>query len=170
MSEIAILGTGAWGTALAIQAARAGTNSFLVGRDPARVATIAVARENPRLPGVTLPARVRLATVLPASAEIILVAVPLQHLRVMAARLPEGAAPLIACCKGLEQGFAALPLEILAETHRGRRCGILTGPQLCRRDRRRAAGGFGRRLGRRHAASAAGRASRDADIPDLRQR
>ncbi len=89
-----------------------------------------MARENPRLPGVTLPARVRLATVLPASAEIILVAVPLQHLRVMAARLPEGAAPLIACCKGLEQGSAALPLEILAETHRGRRCGILTGPNF----------------------------------------
>jgi glycerol-3-phosphate dehydrogenase (NAD(P)+) len=55
MSRVAVIGAGAWGTALAIQAARAGNRVTLWARDPARAAALAATRENPRLPGVKLP-------------------------------------------------------------------------------------------------------------------
>ncbi len=55
MSSVAVIGAGAWGTALAIQAARAGNDVSLWARDPHRARTIAASRENPRLPGVRLP-------------------------------------------------------------------------------------------------------------------
>jgi glycerol-3-phosphate dehydrogenase (NAD(P)+) len=44
--RIAVLGAGAWGTALAIQAARAGHEVGLWARDPARAAALAATREN----------------------------------------------------------------------------------------------------------------------------
>jgi glycerol-3-phosphate dehydrogenase len=54
--HIAIIGAGAWGTALAIQAHRAGQHVMLWARDPARAKLIEQSRANERLlPGVTLP-------------------------------------------------------------------------------------------------------------------
>ena len=50
-----MIGAGAWGTALAMQAARAGNSVTLWARDPTRAATIAASRENPHLPGMRLP-------------------------------------------------------------------------------------------------------------------
>ena len=52
IDTIAILGAGAWGTALANCACRAGNNVILCGRDPAVVERLAETRENPRLPGI----------------------------------------------------------------------------------------------------------------------
>ena len=57
MNSVAVIGAGAWGTALAVQAARAGAEVTLWARDPARAAAIERTRENPaaarkfRLPG-----------------------------------------------------------------------------------------------------------------------
>jgi len=130
MNEIAIVGTGAWGTALAVQAARAGADVVLCGRDRDRVAAIAATRENSRLPGIRLPDTIRLAVMPACSAEMVFLVVPIQYLRATASLLPAGTAPLIACCKGLEQSSGALPLEILAATQPGRRAGLLTGPNL----------------------------------------
>jgi glycerol-3-phosphate dehydrogenase (NAD(P)+) len=84
--------------------------------------------ENPRLPGHVLPAGVTVVTELP-SADLLLLAVPMQHLRGVAGRLPAGGA-LLACCKGLEAGSLALPLEVLAAACPGRRAGVLTGPNF----------------------------------------
>ena len=47
MSDVAVVGAGAWGTALAIQAARAGASVRLWARDPARAAEIGAQRESP---------------------------------------------------------------------------------------------------------------------------
>ena len=77
---IGVIGAGAWGTALAIQAARAGRSVALWARDPARLE----AGENPRLPGLRLPEAVRVTGELP-SAELVLLVVPLQHMRAVAA-------------------------------------------------------------------------------------
>lgn len=128
MSEVLVAGAGAWGTALAVQAARAGRSVSLWARDPARAAAIAVARESPRLPGVKLPASVHLVGELRPAA-LVLLAVPMAHLRAVAGRLPPGGG-LIACCKGLEAGSLALPLEVLAEVAPGRAAGVLTGPNF----------------------------------------
>ncbi len=124
MSDLAVVGAGAWGTALAIQAARAGRSVVLWARDPARLAT----RENPRLPGFHLPDAVQVTGDLPAAA-LVLVAVPLQHMREVAGRLPPGG-PLVVCAKGVESGSRYLPLEVLAEAQPGRPAAVLSGPNF----------------------------------------
>ncbi len=124
MSDIAIVGAGAWGTALAIQAARAGRSVLLWARDPARLAS----RENPRLPGHRLPESIRVTGDLP-SAPLVLLVVPLQHMRAVAALLPPGG-PLVVCAKGVESGSRRLPLEVLADIQPGRPAAVLSGPNF----------------------------------------
>lgn len=121
MNDIAVVGAGAWGTALAIQAARAGRRVALWARHPSGIGA-----ENPRLPGFRLPAAVSVTGELP-TAPLVLLAVPLQHLRSVAARLPPGG-PLVVCAKGVEAGTSRLPLEVLAEVWPGRGAAVLTGP------------------------------------------
>jgi len=58
LQRIAVIGAGAWGTALANCAARAGRDATLWARDPAIVALLTTKRKNPRLPGVRLDDRV----------------------------------------------------------------------------------------------------------------
>src|SRR5436309_10877338 len=86
---IAVIGAGAWGTALANTAARAGRDVTLWARDPAAIATLTAARENPRLPGVRLDDRVAATGAIAdvAHADAILLAVPAQELRVAATAL-----------------------------------------------------------------------------------
>ncbi len=128
MSELAIIGAGAWGTALALLAARNGHRVTLWARDPA---AILANRESPRLPGFTLPANIAVTGELAATrtAEACLLVVPIAHLRRIAAGLP-GAAPLVICAKGLEPDSTALPGEILAELHPGRPLAVLSGPNF----------------------------------------
>src|SRR4051812_7473854 len=130
MNSVAVIGAGAWGTALAIQALRAGRQVTLWARDPARAASIAASRENPRLPGHALPPAIMVTAEMPA-ADLVLLAVPLQHLRAVAARLPPGG-PLVVCAKGVEANTLQLPLEILAEAAPGRAAAVLTGPNFAR--------------------------------------
>ncbi len=122
MNSVAVIGAGAWGLALSLQAQRAGRRVTLWARDPARVGA--------RLPGVALPAAITVTGTLPA-ADLVLLAVPLQHLRGIAAALPPGG-PLLCCAKGIEAGSLALPLEILAEAQPGRPAGVLSGPNFAR--------------------------------------
>jgi glycerol-3-phosphate dehydrogenase (NAD(P)+) len=125
MSSVAVIGAGAWGTALAVHAARLGLDVALWARDPG-----AVRGESPRLPGVRLPELVRVVSVVPA-AEATLVAVPMQHVRaVLAALLPAG--PLVLCCKGLEAGSLMLPLDVAADVLPSVPALVLTGPNFAR--------------------------------------
>jgi glycerol-3-phosphate dehydrogenase (NAD(P)+) len=127
MNEITIYGAGAWGTALAIQAVRAGSNTTLWCRDPARAAALAATRINPRLPGCRLPASIRIVSA-PRAAPLALLATPVAHLRAIAAMAE---APfLVACCKGLEPGTLALPLEILSAVRPEAALGVISGPNL----------------------------------------
>ncbi len=128
MSSVAVVGAGAWGTALALQAHRAGRQVTLWARDPERAAAIRTSRENPRLPGIVLPPDIVLTSDLP-SAGLVLLAVPLQHMRAIAAALPPGG-PLVCCAKGIEAGSLALPLEILAQAQPHRPAAVLTGPNF----------------------------------------
>jgi glycerol-3-phosphate dehydrogenase (NAD(P)+) len=128
--RVAVIGAGAWGSALAIQAARAGNDVLLWARDPAAVATIQRTRECPRLPGFPLPDTVHATAELPGQCDALLLAMPMQHLRGVAARLPAGTGPLIACAKGVEVGTLRLPLEVLAEVCPGAPAACLTGPNF----------------------------------------
>ena len=126
MDEVlAVVGAGAWGTALAVHLARAEHPVRLWARDPA---PLRAARASPHLPGVTLPDIVEVVDALPTG-EAVLVAVPMQHLRAVAAGLPPSGA-LIACCKGMERDTGWLPLEVLAKVQPGRPAAVLTGPNF----------------------------------------
>ncbi|MBU6419754.1 MAG: NAD(P)-binding domain-containing protein, partial [Proteobacteria bacterium] len=53
--SIAVIGAGAWGTALAILLAKAGRDVTLWARDAQKAETMRQRRENPRLPGAGFP-------------------------------------------------------------------------------------------------------------------
>jgi glycerol-3-phosphate dehydrogenase (NAD(P)+) len=132
--HIAIMGAGAWGTALAIQAERAGQRAMLWARDPARAALIQQSRTNERLlPGIALPAGITItadAGQALAGAALILLVVPAQALRPVLQSLPALPAPVLICAKGVEAGSLMLPLEILAATHPTAIAGVLSGPNF----------------------------------------
>ena len=116
-----MVGAGAWGTALAMHAARAGLAVSLTTRAHGRIAT--------RLPGLELPASVAVSAEMPEAADAILLAVPAQHLRETLERLRPGG-PVVLCCKGIETTTGKLPTEVLADRHPGCPAAILTGPNF----------------------------------------
>jgi glycerol-3-phosphate dehydrogenase (NAD(P)+) len=134
-NSIAIIGAGAWGTALAGAATRAGRAVTLVARDPAHAARIAAAHENPKLPGVPLPAGIIVTSDLAcaAAAGIVMVATPAQHLRgavsQFAPMLPK-ATPVIACAKGIERGSHKFMTDVIAEAAPQATPAILSGPSF----------------------------------------
>ncbi|MEM7225313.1 MAG: NAD(P)H-dependent glycerol-3-phosphate dehydrogenase [Pseudomonadota bacterium] len=134
MTRLAILGAGAWGTALAQAAARAGSQVTLWGRDAALMDEIATARCNERyLPGVALEPAIEATAALEAAAEAeaLLLVAPAQHTRALAERLAPlipPSCPLVICAKGIEQGSGLLMSEVLAEALPGRPLAVLSGP------------------------------------------
>ncbi|RUT26665.1 glycerol-3-phosphate dehydrogenase [Asaia sp. W19] len=123
--HIAVIGAGAWGIALACTSARAGARVTLWSRSPVPESC----RNLPRLPAITLPDAVSVTSDFFHEADLTLLVVPMQTLRDISPRLP-GTSPLIACCKGLELGTGALPLDILAQTQPGRPHAVLSGPNF----------------------------------------
>ncbi|HVC58970.1 MAG TPA: NAD(P)H-dependent glycerol-3-phosphate dehydrogenase [Acetobacteraceae bacterium] len=130
MNDVTVIGAGAWGTTLAIQAVRAGARVQLWARDPARAAELARQRANPRLPNARLPDAVTVIDDLSRVTGIALLAVPVQHQRAILARLPPGLAPLVACAKGVEAASHLLPLEVVESVHPGTPAAVLTGPNF----------------------------------------
>ena len=133
--HIAVVGAGAWGTALANAIARAGRAVLLATRDRAGADMLVKTRQSPRLPGVRLDEHVGIA---PLGSEVgrydvILLAVPSQHLRAAASAiaptLREGT-PVIACAKGIERGTHRFMTEVIAESARPALPAILSGPSF----------------------------------------
>src|SRR5712692_6847259 len=81
--SVAVIGAGAWGTALAGVAARAGRDVVLYARDAAGAAEIAATRKNPKLSGAALTPDMMVTAdiAVAARADIILIATPAQNLR-----------------------------------------------------------------------------------------
>jgi glycerol-3-phosphate dehydrogenase (NAD(P)+) len=134
-NSVAVIGAGAWGTALAGVAARAGRTVTLYARDAAGAAQIAATRINPRLPQARLDASVAVACEIAraATADIILIATPAQHLREAVAALAPHlarATPVIATAKGIEHGSHKFMTEVIAETAPDASPAILSGPSF----------------------------------------
>jgi glycerol-3-phosphate dehydrogenase (NAD(P)+) len=127
MSEVGILGAGAWGTALAIQAARAGNDVVLWARGGADM--IASTRESPRLPGHILPQQVRVTDDIASLSGMVIAAVPTQSLRSVLDAVTQ-ARELVVCAKGIETGTLRLPLEIAADARPEAVAAVLTGPNF----------------------------------------
>ena len=81
--SVAVIGAGAWGTALAGVAARAGRDVILFARNAESAAAIAATRQNPKLSGAPLDASVSVTSdvALAARADIIVIATPIGRLR-----------------------------------------------------------------------------------------
>ena len=133
--HIAVIGAGAWGTALANVIARAGRNVLLAARDRAGAEALTARRESPRLPGAHLDERVGVAPLAPEVGryDAILLAVPSQQLRdaarAIAPELRKGT-PVIACAKGIERRTHKFMTEVIAESARAALPAILSGPSF----------------------------------------
>ena len=135
MKNIAIIGAGAWGTALAMVARRAGRNVFLQAHEPEVADAINGSHENSLfLPGVALDPEIR-AINDPAEAvvdtDVVLLVVPTQFLRAvltgLSGNLPSGV-PVVVCAKGIEQETLALMSEICEEVVPQAPVAVLSGP------------------------------------------
>jgi len=133
---VGVIGAGAWGTALATAAARAGRPVVLWGRDPATVATINADHENrTRLPGIALDKAIGATTDLAEAcrADMIILGVPAQSVRsvsaAMAAHLRAGT-PVLIAAKGFERETGALMSDVLAETLPQAVAAVLSGPSF----------------------------------------
>lgn len=131
MPDIAILGAGAFGTALAIVL---GANSPLVvwTRAPEAARKLSETRANPRLPGTRLPEPVQVTDDLAeaARADILLVAVPMQQLGAMLADVRDHAGAIVACCKGVDLQTGLGPTGVIAARMPNATPAALTGPSF----------------------------------------
>lgn len=132
---IGIAGAGAFGTALALAAARAGRRVLLWARDEETVASLRERREAPRLPGARLPEAIEpvadIAALRPV--EALILAVPTQALgsvcALLAPALPHGL-PVISAAKGIEQGRRRFTTQIIAEALPQAVPAVLSGPSF----------------------------------------
>lgn len=124
MTRIAVLGAGAFGTALAVALSANGPVSLwgrrIVWRD-----------QNPLLPGVTMPQGVTVTETLP-DADILLVAIPAQATSAFLADNAEtlGGRALVSCAKGIDLATGRSPARMLAEACPDSIVAVLTGPSF----------------------------------------
>lgn len=130
--SIAILGGGAFGTALALALSRDGTPVALWSRDAEDAAAMRASRKTGRnLPGLDLPPSLEIATDIPP-AETVLIAVPAQSVRGFLEQHRAGLSgrTLISCAKGIERGTGLGPVDVIASVLPDARPGCLTGPSF----------------------------------------
>jgi glycerol-3-phosphate dehydrogenase (NAD(P)+) len=139
-ATIGVLGAGSWGTALAIQLARAGRTTWIWGRSPEHLAELARDRRNARyLPDAAFPANLSVETDLirvVAAADILLLAVPSHGVRALlrdvAPRL-DRRVPVAWASKGLEHPQGKLLHEVAAEVLGAEwPVAVLSGPTFAR--------------------------------------
>ncbi|WP_348752814.1 NAD(P)H-dependent glycerol-3-phosphate dehydrogenase [uncultured Aquincola sp.] len=133
--RIAVLGAGAWGTALAAQASLR-HRVLLWGRDAAQLAEVAASRRNQRyLPGIELPASLGfeadLGRCLSAVGDegLVVIATPMASLRSMLQQVPPQARVLW-LCKGFEADTGLLGHEVAQALRPGAPSGVLSGPSF----------------------------------------
>jgi glycerol-3-phosphate dehydrogenase (NAD(P)+) len=133
--SVAVIGAGAWGTALATVAARAGRNVTLWARNAEHAMRIASTRGNPRLPGVRIAPEIIVTSdlTMAARADMMLIATPAQHLRgavnMLASHLAKPV-PIVACAKGIEHGTHKFMTDVIAEAASHAQPAILSGPSF----------------------------------------
>jgi glycerol-3-phosphate dehydrogenase (NAD(P)+) len=134
--RIAVVGAGAWGTALAAVAAGGGEAVTLWAREPEVASEINASHENTHfLRGVMLPATLSASSDLSAvvGADALLLTVPAQHLRAVAAALAKHLATgktLVICAKGIEQKTGLLMSKVLSEACPQAVPAVLSGPSF----------------------------------------
>ena len=135
-AAIAVLGGGAWGTALALAAQRAGCRVTLWMRDAEQAAAINATRENSAyLPGVALPAGLKVSADARdiAAAVLIIAAVPAQALRGIVSHIAahgRPAVPIVVAAKGIEQTSGKFMSDVIGEILPQNPAALLSGPSF----------------------------------------
>ena len=132
--RIAVLGSGAWGTALGRLLTTSDNEVTLWGHQPEWVEEIRKSGRNERfLPGIDLPKRLGLETNLPSAisgAECIVVAVPSQPFREVTQHLQDHRGLVVSVTKGIEYHSGLTMCGILAQTAPQAKCVALSGPSF----------------------------------------
>jgi len=132
--NVAVLGAGSWGTALALILTQNQHRVVLWGNNSERLAEAARLRENRRyLPGVPLPETLRLESDLTRAmdqAEVVVVSVPSKAFREITGRMPGFEGIMVSTTKGIEHTTGKTMCQILAETAPRARVAALSGPTL----------------------------------------
>jgi glycerol-3-phosphate dehydrogenase (NAD(P)+) len=134
-NHIAVIGAGAWGTALALTCARAGRKVTLWEQDSGNAEQLKTRRESRFLPGVRIDDGIAIAGDLAAAAstQALLLVVPAQAVRAVAtmlAPLLPPRTPVIVCAKGIERGSRKFMTEVIAECAPNAVPAILSGPSF----------------------------------------
>jgi glycerol-3-phosphate dehydrogenase (NAD(P)+) len=131
--RVGVAGAGAWGSALALSAARGGCAVLLYGRDALAIDEMRLSRVPPSLPEARLPESVEL-THRPgdlAAADVLLLAVPAQASRAamadIAPSLRDGTV-VVSCAKGIERTTGKLLTDVIAEVYDRGPLAVLSGP------------------------------------------
>jgi glycerol-3-phosphate dehydrogenase (NAD(P)+) len=131
----AVIGAGAWGTALANAVANGGNAVTLLARNADTARAINASRQSPRLPDVRIKDSVTVTSdpAALATSRIVLLAVPAQSLRgavsMLAQHVTDGAI-VVACAKGIERGTHKFMTEVIAEILPRATPAILSGPSF----------------------------------------
>jgi glycerol-3-phosphate dehydrogenase (NAD(P)+) len=129
--KIAVIGGGAWGTALAQVAASAGRDVLLWAVEREVVDSINSSHQNPIfLPGVALDPAIRATGDLDSvgDCDAWLVVTPAQHMRAVLERAPRCDVPRILCSKGIEERSGELLHTVAGEACPGAPVAVLSGP------------------------------------------
>jgi glycerol-3-phosphate dehydrogenase (NAD(P)+) len=136
LQTVGIVGAGAWGTALALVARRAGRDALIWGFEPETVAAINSQHRNPVfLPGVVLDPAIEATSRVNevATCDLLLMVTPAQHLRAIAEELAhyvrEGQ-PVVICAKGIEQATGMLLSDVAGKTLSEAEVAVLSGPSF----------------------------------------
>lgn len=136
LQSVGIVGAGAWGTALAVTAKRAGRDVLIWAYEPETLADLARNHRNEAyLPGVSLDPSIRATGGLSeiADCDFLLLTTPAQHARTivgqLAPHLKQGQ-PLVICSKGIEQKSGKLISQVVAEIAPAPRIAVLSGPSF----------------------------------------
>lgn len=138
-SELAIIGAGSWGTALAVALSRRFQSIKLWARDPERAAEIESTRENRRyLPGFALPPQIRVSSELGFvlhDAETAILVIPSRHFRNVLTGARQYIGPgvkLVTATKGLEEHSLCRMSEVIAEVLPAHPAAALSGPTFAK--------------------------------------
>ncbi|MEP2782455.1 MAG: NAD(P)H-dependent glycerol-3-phosphate dehydrogenase [Pseudoruegeria sp.] len=135
MTKIAVLGAGAFGTALAITLARTGQPVLLWARNEAHADALNTSRENAlRLPGAPLPSSIEVTSLMSrlGGTETILLAVPMQAIARFLTEHHDHIddQPIVACCKGVDLATGLGPTATISKARPNNSAAILTGPSF----------------------------------------
>lgn len=140
MSQLAVLGAGSWGTALALAFTHRFDTVRIWSHDPVRADEIQWQRENKRyLPGFRLPYQVTISSSLAATlaeSDLVLCVIPSRHLRTVlqeAAPLIAPGIPVVSASKGIEDTTLIRMSEVIAASiGNPQRIAVLSGPTFAR--------------------------------------